>query len=245
MATLISAPTRAVMSSVVAAAFAALYYVSWPAAMGFLIIAVGLFAWGWPTLLALPTRAGLRVLLIAVTAAAFGVVFATGDLSYLTLVTAGAIIGAFGRELLRRDGRPRLVESLSASMSGIAVIVSAAGWAAIGEGQIQVAVVLTAAVTLAAGSTISALHLKPWPHAIVAIAFSVGLGVVGGQILPGIDTLVGGLIGACTGLLSAALHVLLGRYPSAGRPWAAISAALLPLVVIGVPVYVLLRFYLI
>ena len=75
--------------------------------------------------------------------------------------------------------------------------------------------------------------------------FSVGLGVAGGLILPGIDELVGGLIGACTGLLSAALHVLLGRYPSAGRPWAAISAALLPLVVIGVPVYVLLRFYLV
>ncbi|PWD51834.1 hypothetical protein C8046_15465 [Serinibacter arcticus] len=246
MRTLIGASTRAVISSVATAAFAAVALASWDIALAIMVVLVLLFAWGWPQLLALPAFTGTRVLLLVVAAAAFAAVWLTGDLTALTLVGALAVVAAFVREFARRDGRPRLIESLAASATGIVVVVSAAGWVAVGEGPLQLTVVLTAAVTLAAGSACAALHLPPWPHAIVTILAATGIGIGAGFVLPDeLGYVVSGLVGFAAGLLSAALHALLGRYPSAGRPAAAVAAAVLPVAVVGIPVYVLLRFFLV
>lgn len=245
MRTLIGASTRAVISSVATAVFAALALVSWEAALAVMALLVVLFAWGWPQLLALPAFAGTRILLLVVAAASFGAVWFTGDLTALTLVAAVSVIAAFVREFLRRDGRPRLVESLAASATGIVIVVSAAGWVAVGEGPLPLTVVLTAAVTLATGAACAALPLPPWPHAILTIVAATVVGVIGGAVLPELGYVVSGLIGLAAGLLSAALHALLGRYPSAGRPSAAVAAAVLPIAVVGIPAYVLLRFFLV
>lgn len=245
MRTLIGASTRAVISSVATAAFAAVALASWDAALAIMALLVLVFAWGWPQLLALPAFTGTRVLLALVAVAAFAAVWFSGDLRHLTLVAALAIVAAFVREFARRDGRPRLIESLAASAAGIVVIVSAAGWVAIGDGPEQLTVVLTAGVALAAGTACAAIHLPPWPHAILTIVAATVVGVGGGYFLPEVGYVVSGLIGFTAGLLSAALHALLGRYPSAGRPAAALAAAVLPVAVVGIPVYVLLRFFLV
>ncbi|TGO05680.1 hypothetical protein [Serinibacter arcticus] len=245
MRTLIGASTRAVISSVATAAFAAVALVSWDAALAIMVVLVLVFAWGWPQLLALPAFTGTRVLLALTAVAAFAAVWFSGDLRHLTLVAALAVVAAFVREFARRDGRPRLIESLAASAAGIVVIVSAAGWVAIGDGPEQLTVVLTAGVALAAGAACAAIHLPPWPHAILTIVAATVVGVGGGYFLPEVGYVVAGLIGFSAGLLSAALHALLGRYPSAGRPAAALAAAVLPVAVVGIPVYVLLRFFLV
>lgn len=245
MRTLIGASTRAVISSVATAAFAAVALVSWDAALAIMVVLVLVFAWGWPQLLALPAFTGTRVLLALTAVAAFAAVWFSGDLRHLTLVAALAVVAGFVREFARRDGRPRLIESLAASAAGIVVIVSAAGWVAIGDGPEQLTVVLTAGVALAAGTACAAIHLPPWPHAILTIVAATVVGVGGGYFLPEVGYVVAGLIGFSAGLLSAALHALLGRYPSAGRPAAAFAAAVLPVAVVGIPVYVLLRFFLV
>lgn len=245
MRTLISASTRAVISSVATAAFTAVALVSWDLALAVMAALVLIFAWGWPQLLALPAFAGTRILLLVVAVAAFATVWITGDLSSLTLVTALAVVAAFIREFARRDGRPRLIESLAASATGIVVVVSAAGWVALGEGPLQLTLVLAAGVTLATGAACAAIHLRAWPHAVLTILAATAVGIVGGRVLPELGYVVSGLIGFAAGLLSASLHTLLGRYPSAGRPAAALSAAVLPIAVVGIPVYVLLRFFLV
>lgn len=243
--TLIGASTRALVSSVATAAFAAVALVSWDGALAIMAVLVLLFAWGWPQLLALPALAGTRVLLLLVAVAAFGAVWLSGDLQHLAVVGALSLVAAFVREFARRDGRPRLVESLAASAAGIVVVLSAAGWVAVGEGPAQLTVVITAGVALAAGAACAAVPLPPWPHALLTILVSTGIGIGGGAVLPELGYLVPGLIGFAAGLLSAALHTLLGRYPSAGRPAAALAAAVLPIAVVGIPVYVLLRFFLV
>ncbi|GMA30264.1 hypothetical protein [Litorihabitans aurantiacus] len=245
MRTLIGASTRAVVSSLATALLAVAALLAWEAALAVLALLVAIFAWGWPQLLALPAFTGTRVLLALVAAASFAAVTLTGDIRLLTLVAALGVVAAFVREFARRDGRPRLIESLAASAAGIAVVVSAAGWVAVGESPTSLTVVLTAAVALAAGSACAAIHLPPWPHALLTIAAATGVGIGGGYFLPEVGYVVSGLLGLSAGLLSAALHALLGRYPSAGRPAAALAAAVLPVAVVGIPVYVLLRFYLV
>lgn len=239
-----SASSRAALSAVVAAAFAVASYLSPIAGAAVMGVALLAFALGWPRLVALPAPGGRSLLLVLTAAAATAAVVLAGNLRYLAVVTAGAVIGSFLLELGRRDGRPRLVDSLAGSLSGVVVVVSGAAWFVIGDTPLAVAVVLTTAGALAAGSAFAAIPLPPWPHALLAIGGATAVGVVAGVVLPDLS-FVGAAIGFAAGLLSAALHQILGRYPAAGRPWAALAAAVLPIVVVGVPVYALARFYLV
>lgn len=84
-------------------------------------------AWGWPSLLGSPSRVGSSLVLAIATAACVGVVTITRAdpyLRYLPIAIAVSVLAAFLHQLLRRDGRPRLSESVAITASGIAVIAS-------------------------------------------------------------------------------------------------------------------------
>lgn len=240
----LSASTRAVLSAAAAAALAVAASVSHVLAnvvVGLLLLA---FAWGWPRLVSLPATGRRGVLLGLVAGGGAVGVLASGDLRYLAVVAALGVMGSFVLELTRRDGRPRLVESLAASATGVVVVISGAAWLAMPQTPVGIAVVLTTAGTLAAGAACAAIHLPPWPHAVLTIVGATAVGGVAAFALPELS-FVGAIIGLASGLLSAALHQLLGRYPAAGRFGPALAAAALPVVVVGVPVYSLVRFYLV
>ncbi|HCX85601.1 MAG TPA: hypothetical protein DHV14_10805 [Micrococcales bacterium] len=240
----LGASTRAVVSAAAAALVAIASYAGTTAVLAVVAVLLLAFAWGWPRLVGLPVAGRRAVLLAVVAVLSLSAVLLTGDLEYLAVVAAAGVIGAFVLELTRDDGRPRLVDSLSASCAGVVVVVSGAGWVGMGRTPLEVAVVFTAAGTLAAGAACAAIHLPPWVHAGVTIVGATVVGAVAGLVLPELGY-VGAIIGFASGLLSAALHQLLGRYPAANRLVPALAAAVLPVVVVGVPVYVIARFYLV
>ena len=236
--------TRAVVTAVLAAAVAvAGYFGGLPLSISAAVLAV-VFALGWPALAGLPFAVGSATVVALGGVGAVAVVHLTESppfLRYLPVVFAATILLAFVSELLRRDGRTRLVESVSGTVAGTLVAVAVAGWVAIGKTPGGEHLVVAGALALALGSAVVALHLAPWIGALVTAGAAAGAGALGGLLLPGLDPLAGALLGLAVGILVATLHALFDQLPSLEKRWPSLAAVTLPVTVTGILVYVVGR----
>jgi len=238
--------TRAVITAALAAGVAAAAYVggSLPLAGAAAFLAV-LVALGWPALADLPDRVG-SAMVIALTGiggvAAVQVVGVRADLRSLAVVFAASMLLTFVNELLRRGGRPRLVESVAGTVTGSMLAVTTAGWVACGRMVGGTELVATAAVALAVAAAISALR---FPVSFTALLVSVaggGVGAVLGRVFHDIVGMkVGGLAGLSVGLLVAAIHALFHPIAALDRKLPAFSASVIPVATGGMLVYIASR----
>ncbi|ROS23578.1 hypothetical protein [Cellulomonas sp. PhB150] len=236
--------TRAVVTAVLAALVAVAGYVGgMPVTIASGILAV-VFAAGWPTLAGLPFPPGSSAVIGLGGLGAVVAVHVTPDqpyLRYLPVVFACSIILAFVSELLRRDGRTRLVESVAGTVTGTLVAVAVAGWVAIGRTPGGEPLVVGGALALAVGSAVVALPLAPWLGALVTAAVSAAAGAGAAAVVPDIDVVAGLLLGLAVGILVATLHVLFDRLPTLEHRLPALAAVTLPVTVTGILVYVVGR----
>lgn len=194
-----------------------------------LLVLVLVLGVGWPTLLGLPTRGGSTTILALGSAAAVVVVALTadggdiergvrpdvGDLRWLSPVLAVTVILAFTHQLLRRDLRPRLVESVTGVVSGAVVGVLAAGWMAVAiaaEATTLIAVTVAPLVCAAIAVTIRWRH--PVYVAAVVSAAAAAAAVVSHQsaeLAWGLGAVIGGVVG----VIVMSLDRLLAWMPSA------------------------------
>src|SRR6478735_833991 len=236
--------TRAVVTAALAAAVAvAGYFGGLPLSISAAVLAV-VFALGWPALAGLPFVVGSATVVALGGVGAVAVVHLTDTqpfLRYLPVVFAAAILLAFVSELLRRDGRTRLVESVSGTVAGTLVAVAVAGWVAIGRTPGGEHLVVGGALALAVGSAVVALPLPAWLGAGVTAVVSAGAGAGAAAVLPDIDVVAGLLLGLAVGILVATLHVLFDRLPTLERRLPALAAVTLPVTVTGILVYVVGR----
>lgn len=194
---------------------------SW-AMMLILLVAVVIFAAGWPTLLGLPTQRGSTTILALSGTMSVLVVWLTigipddlvaapqvlsksahQPLRWLAPVIALSVVVAFAHQLMRRDFRPRLVESVTGVVTGVVLVSVTGGWLAShvttdGHGLIHTAtaaLVVAAALTMlpfarritsplaalagtAVGSAVGALYEQlPWGPSVATSAM-IGLLVV-------------------------------------------------------------------
>lgn len=209
-----------------------------------LVLLSGVLALGWPRVAGLPARAGSGVVIGLAGVAAVVVVHVTTTeplLGDVPAVFAGAVLAAFVAELVRRDGRERLVESLAGTVAGALVPVCAAGWLAAERTAAGDAVVVTGAVALAVGSAITALPLRGWAGAGATLGAAVAGGLVAGAALPTVGLLSGALLGAAIGVLVASGDALFDRLPALEHRLAGWAVAVLPVAVTGILVYVVGR----
>lgn len=236
--------TRAVVTAVLATAVAvAGYFGGLPLSITAAVLAIALGI-GWPALAGLPFAPGSATVVALGGVGAVAVVHLTDNppyLRYLPVVFAAAILLAFINELLRRDGRTRLVESVSGTVAGTAVAVAVAGWVAIGRTPDGEPIAVVGALALAVGSVVVVLHLAPWIGALVTAGTAAGAGALGGFLLPGIDPLAGAILGVAVGILVATLHALFDQLPSLERRLPSLAAVTLPVTVTGILVYVVGR----
>ncbi|MEE6281918.1 hypothetical protein [Georgenia sp. MJ170] len=228
--------TRAVITAAVTGmlALASVWYLPMVVVLG---VSVLLFAAGWPRLVGLPAVNASRVV-IALTAAASIAVVTLGEVGDLVVVLGLSVAAAFVAEMLRSDGRPRLVESVSGTFTGGAIVASGAAWLGLGDARAALAVVLTAAAALAAGAACTALPVRPQLVATAATLVAAGAGVVAGLLLASVGPLAGALIGLAAGILTSAIHLLFGRLPSVERPLPALAASMVPLLLAGAPTFI-------
>lgn len=145
----------------------------------------GFLAWGWPRLINLPSPRGTASVIALTAFAMLGVLLATPPdhrTRWAGAVLCVGLIGSFLHQLLRQDGRPRLVFSLAGTALGIGILGS--------------------------GSYLVASHDNPHTRDLfVAAGLAVALGAVidgvAGQTQRRIElgigqTIVGGLSAAAT-----------------------------------------------
>ena len=241
--------TRAVLTAVLAALvgvsgyLATLSYGALPLAVTGGALAV-VFAFGWPMLTDLPSRAGSSAVVALGGAGAVAVVYLTvGEpfLRALPVAFGASILLTFVNELLRRDGRSHLVESVSGTVAGALIAACAAGWVATQRSPGGAGLVITGAVALAVGSAVCALRIRGLRGVSITIAASVLAGAGAAALLPGLQPVAGALLGVAVGVLVAAIHELFDRLPALARIPASLAATVLPVPVTGVLVYVVGR----
>lgn len=232
---------RAVVTAATAAGVAISAFGDRPLLVGTIAAYCVIFAIGWPILLGLPAQRGASVVLIGTAAVAIGVIELTDDVAWVALVLAGSVLAAFLHELARRDGRERLLESVAGVVSGSIIVSACVGWLAIDTASTQVEVLLTGAVVVAIAATLTAIPLPPVWSSSATIVLSAAGGLWLGYLLVPVGMVTGLLGGLAAGILIATTNHLFGHLPNSGRVLPALAAALLPVAVTGLPVYVLAR----
>ncbi|NCT91290.1 hypothetical protein GXB85_10045 [Cellulomonas sp. APG4] len=236
--------TRAVITAALATLVAAAAYFGDLPLVAAGVVLTLLLAGGWAVLLGLPSPLGSAVVIALAGAGGVLAVAATrGDplLRDLPVVLALGVLLAFVNELARQDGRLRLVESVTGTVTGVLVATAAAGWVAAGRAPGGSSLVVSGAVALAIAAAVSAVPLGGWWGAGVTAGAGTAGGAVVAAVMPRLDVLPGAVLGLAAGILVAALHVLYDSTPARTRPLAALAALTLPVSVSGFVVYVVGR----
>jgi hypothetical protein len=203
------------------------------------LVVQGLLVWGWYDALDVPGRTGGSVLAGAAAVTADVLLLVRDDSRALTPVTgvlAVAMIGAMVHQLARRDGRQRLTESLTATMT--LVVLATLGALFVSSEQTLGGPALVALAALSAAVAAGASML-PLPTALVTGGAAVG-GLLLGLLVAGITDLTVGpalTTGAAAAATALAAITFVRR---AKRPDLATAAAL-PLLSVAPVAYVLGR----
>lgn len=236
-----SVETRSVLTAVLAAVVAVAGYLGLLPLAGVAAALVLVLALGWPTLAGLPFTPGAgAVVALGGLGSVAAVTFTPEEpyLQHLALVLAGAVVLAFVNELLRRDGRLRLVESVSGTVAGTVLAVCVTGWLATARTGAGEELVVAGAVALALGSAAVALRGPTWLVYVVTVVVATGGGTLVGWLLPVVELRAGVVLGVGVGVLVAALHALFDRFPALARRLPSLAVVVLPVTVSGLLVYV-------
>jgi hypothetical protein len=213
---------------------------------GAVLVVCGVMAWGWPGLLELPAPRGtVAAIGLSAVLATTAVALTKDDplLDWLALAGAGGVIVCFGHQLLRRDGRPRLVESLSGETMAVALVVCAAALVGLPRTTGGADAVLTLAVAVAA---VAAVELVPLPERLLTLPALVGAAAAG-ALAAGLARHTPVAFGAVVGL-AYAVGVICLRRLFLSRPVlaflpAALALAMAPIAAAGIVTYVLARLF--
>ncbi len=223
------------------------------AASDYAILAAGLaavgviLAWGWPRLLGSPSRIGSSLAIgVAAVVAAVAVSF-TDEPAYARFVPvalAAGLMVMFVHQLVRRDGRPRLVQSTAITAFGIALVTIGGMLAPVARTEDGQRVVLAALAGAAAAAVAElgcgqATYRRVMWLAAMVLGALCALGVVALYAAPvrAVDAVVGAVCAALAYPVQRILSVLPGIASRRGQ----ISAAAAGLLSIGVAATTLSR----
>lgn len=201
-----------------------------------------IIAWGWAGALALPSPRGtLTVLLLGGLGLVGAVAARPGQpwLAWLPIMLALAMLGAFVHQLLRKDGRPRVVESVSSVVLALAVVCTGVLLLAPAHTREGVALVLGALAAALASSLTDLLGryaaLRPWLTALAMVG-GAGAAIVVALLLD-VQVSTWLLVGVAAGALSHAARAVLAPLATMAHPRPRLVAAVTSVLVAGVVPY--------
>lgn len=199
-----------------------------------------LLAFGWPFLVELPNPGTARRVIIVMSIAASLVSYFL-SVRELVFLAGFTVIAGFVAEMARRDGRPRLLEQISGTVSGSMLALMAALWVRAviveGEGAVSArAVLMAVAVALLLDVLIpySLRHLRNVVY--MAGGFIGGLGFM---LISEIEWYYATVTGLVAGAILAMFDSILRRLPPATRRRPGVALAMVPLCVAAVVAFTL------
>lgn len=212
-------------------------------------LASGVIAWGWPGLLGLPSPRGTTFVVALGSLAAIGTALATSSdpfLAWMPAALAGSMIAAFIHQLARRDGRPRLVESIASTITAIAIVVSGASLVALprtSHGAWVMAIGMSAtAVSALTDLTGGAQRLRVWLLPLAMLA--------GGVVAILVDLMLGdagwgraAFLGVLAAMISHSVRHVLAMLPAISGGRSQLVSACASVLTGGVVVYSVARLW--
>lgn len=226
-----------------AAAVAGLAALAGPFALALALwVAGGVLAWGWAGMLALPAPRGTSVVLYAGSLAlVFSALLAdrTESLRWVPGALALSLVAAFVHQLLRVDGRPRIVESISAIALGLALITGGVLLIPLTGTQPGAALVVASLAAAAASSLTDVLGrwpaVRPWLVPLSLVAGGVTAAAVALALSQEWTVFV--LAGVVAGAVSHALRSVHAPLPTMAHPRPRLVVAVCSLLVSGPVAY--------
>jgi hypothetical protein len=212
-------------------------------------LGAGVMAWGWSGLLGLPSPRGTALVLAVGSLAAVGTALATRSdpfLLWMPAALAGSVIVAFLHQLARRDGRPRLVESIASNITALAIVVSGASFVVLPRTPHGDWVIALAAGAMAVSVLTDLFGDRPRLHVwlmplamlaggVAAIALSLASGDIGWG--------PAALLGVLSAGISHALRRVLAMLPAISAARSQLVSAGASVLIGGVVVYVVARLF--
>jgi hypothetical protein len=210
-------------------------------------LGAGIIAWGWAGLVGLPSPRGTTLVLAVGSAGAIGTALATRQdpfLAWMPAALAGSMIVAFAHQLARRDGRPRLVESIAATITAIAIVVSGASLIALTRSEHGAWVVAIAATAMAVSAVTDlaggSRRLSAW---LLPLGMLVGgmAAILVGHKLGAVGWGAAALLGVLSAGISHAVRRVLATLPAISSARSQLVSASASVLTGGVVVYVVGR----
>jgi hypothetical protein len=221
-------------------------YAGAPVLAAAVLVVDAVLLWGWALLLDLPApRSTTAALGLAALLTVASVAFMQDEpyLEWLPVAGAGSVLVCFAHQLLRRDGRPRLVESLGGEITAVALLVCAAATVALprtpGGGDSSLA--LGAAVV--ATSLVELVRLPERMYAALAAVSAAAAAALAAGLAPHTTAVFGAALGLCVAVIAVAVRRLLLAQPAITHPRSALTMAAAPLAAGGMLAYVLTRIF--
>lgn len=237
---------RMVVSLGVCGLLAVTAYAGTPFLAAAVVLIVLGIAVGWWALLALPDPRGTALAIalsgvVAVAAAAVAAEVSGKPLTPFAGLLAFAVLVAFVHELIRRDGRKNLVESLTGSFAGQTVAVLSACWLLLPATTLGVGAIVVAAVAAAVARIPGVLPLpervRTWGGIVVGTAAAAGVSV----IFPAVRMSTGVLIGAGVTIVVLSLDHLITYRVRIQASVGLVAAAIAPVAAAGTAAYAAAR----
>ncbi|MBI4940143.1 hypothetical protein [Kineosporia sp. R_H_3] len=211
------------------------------AAVGLVVLVVAL---GSGVLLGLPHPNGSALLVLLTGWAGVAVTTFLPDVEPLGLLAAFlalSLLLAFAHELLRRDGRVDLVESVTGTVAAQVCVLLAAGWVLLPGTALGRAAVFVAAVSVGVARAATALPLRGWPGAWVPFVAGIAGAVVAAQFTDPVRLVPALATGVVVSAAAAGLDRLLRQTPGARTPLGLLAAAAAPVSAVGTVAYAVSR----
>ncbi|WP_101395190.1 hypothetical protein [Phycicoccus duodecadis] len=200
-------------------------------------------SWGWPRLLGSSSRFGAS-LAVGVTAVLAPVSAVLPDgVPGLRLVPVALAVGLglmFVHQILRRDGRPRLTESIGITAFGLALVAVGTTWLPltgdVRRADLAIAAFAAVAVSSLVDLVVGYVRLRPW---LLPLAMVLGgaTGLVCASVLGAPSASAAALVGLLSAAVSHALRRVLSVLPPVTSMRGQLASAAAGVLVPGVVAY--------
>ncbi|HYN66213.1 MAG TPA: hypothetical protein VES93_04945 [Ornithinibacter sp.] len=234
----------AVVATVVLGALLVLALLADPVLLGAGLAWAGIVvAWGWPTLLGSSSRFGSSLAIgVAGVLAPAAAAVATGE-PYLRFVPVAVILGLavmFGHQMVRRDGRPRLTESIGITSLGLAVVVLGTTWMPLSRTSRATDIAVIGFVSIAVASLADLVagfaRVRPWMLPLAMLLGGAG-GIVAASVIGAPGAGPAALVGFLCAAVSHTTRRMLSVLPAISSVRGQLSSAAASLLVPGVVAY--------